>query len=67
MQTLAERLLMGTERGLKCGLNKEILPHILDNLNPDFALRPYQESALKRFLYYVGRLSKTAKAFPYFV
>ena len=33
-------------------INKEIPRHILDNINPNLTLRPYQEKALKRFLYY---------------
>ena len=58
MQTLAERFDGLEDLG---ALNKEILPHILDNLNPDFALRPYQESALKRFLYYAEDYLKRPK------
>ena len=49
-QTLAEELnALEKHRVIK----NEIPQHILDNLNPRFTLRPYQETALKRFLYYV--------------
>lgn len=50
-QTLAD-IIDATETSMSVVSCKEILPHILNNLNPNLKLRPYQEKALKRFLFY---------------
>jgi Uncharacterized protein conserved in bacteria len=49
-QTLNDKLNGAVELGL---LKKEIPDHIVENLAPKIALRPYQITALERFLYFV--------------
>ena len=51
-QTLAD-IIDSTETSMKVVSKKEIPPHITDNLNPNFIIRPYQQVALKRFLFYI--------------
>ncbi|MSR78667.1 MAG: hypothetical protein EXS59_00775 [Candidatus Taylorbacteria bacterium] len=49
IQTLAKEYDALEKRGI---LEKEIPDFILDNLNQALLIRPYQEKAIKRFLYY---------------
>jgi type III restriction enzyme len=49
-QTLNDKLNGAVELGL---LKKDIPDHITGNLDPTIALRPYQITALERFLYFV--------------
>lgn len=49
-QTLNDKLTGAADLGL---LKKDIPNHVTDNLSPKIVLRPYQVTALERFLYFV--------------
>ena len=49
-QTLNDKLSAAADMGL---LKKDIPDHITGNLAPNIALRPYQLTALERFLFFV--------------
>jgi len=49
-QTLNDKLSAAADMGL---LKKDIPDHIIDNLAPHIVLRPYQVTALERFLFFV--------------
>jgi len=46
MQTLEQKISAGISMGF---IPIEVKPHIINNLNPKFALRPYQNEAFSRF------------------
>lgn len=46
MQTLEQKISAGISMGF---IPIEVKPHIINNLNPKFALRPYQIEAFSRF------------------
>ena len=46
MQTLVQKISAGISMGF---IPIEVKPHIINNLNPKFALRPYQNEAFSRF------------------
>ena len=46
MQTLEQKITAGISMGF---IPIEVKPHIINNLNPKFALRPYQNEAFSRF------------------
>jgi len=54
-QTLEQKISAGFEMGVP---RPEIPNYLIDNLNPAFALRPYQQEAFSRFIFYSGRYSQ---------
>jgi len=61
MNTLKEKFDARSEDGMLKEKVAEIPAFIVDNLNPDFELRGYQEEAIRRFIYYLDYYKERSK------
>ncbi len=58
-QTLAQQITTGIQLGFIS--TDKVEPHIKDNLNPKFPIRPYQAEAFSRFAYYIDEYPHSIK------